>query len=66
MLILLTNYRIRSIINIIKKQKGYIMQKIQVTVYFSQEDHMAFKAACKKNDVTMASKLLDQAKSYTK
>jgi len=38
----------------------------KVTVYFQPKDHEDFKAACKKNDVTMAAKLLQQAKSFTK
>ena len=37
-----------------------------VSVYFKPEDHAAFKVACKKNDVSMAAKLLEQAKEYTK
>ena len=41
-------------------------KKIGVTTYFKPEDHEAFKKACKKNDVTMAAKLLEQAKAYTK
>jgi len=41
-------------------------KKIGVTVYFQPVDHEAFKKACKKNDVTMAAKLLEQAKAYTK
>ena len=37
-----------------------------VSVYFKPEDHAAFKKACKKNDVSMAAKLLEQAKLFTK
>ena len=43
-----------------------MQNKIKVTVYFQEADHLAFKAACKKNDLTMAAKLLDHAKSFTK
>ena len=41
-------------------------KKIGVTVYFKKKDHESFKAACKSNDVTMAAKLLEQAKLYIK
>jgi len=41
-------------------------KKIGVTVYFKQKDHEAFKKVCKDNDVTMAAKLLEKAKAYTK
>ena len=37
-----------------------------VSVYFKPKDHLDFKAACKKNDVSMAAKLLDMAKAFTK
>ena len=40
--------------------------KKRVTVYFQEQDLIDFKSACKKNDVTMAAKLLDMAKAYTK
>jgi hypothetical protein len=42
------------------------MNKKRVTVYFQDESLIAFRAACKKNDVTMAAKLLKMAKAYTK
>jgi hypothetical protein len=41
-------------------------KKKGVTVYFQQEDLKEFKLLCKKNDVTMAAKLLEQAKSFIK
>jgi len=41
-------------------------KKKLVSVYFKPADHTAFKAACTNNDVSMAAKLLDMAKSFTK
>lgn len=38
----------------------------KVTVYFKPQQHEDFKQACRDNDVTMAAKLLEMAKGYTK
>ena len=37
-----------------------------VSTYFKQKDHKGFKEACESNDVSMAAKLLELAKAFTK